>query len=690
MLQAFHRAWYAPNNAVMVIVGDVEPGAALAKVQALFGDIPARPLPPRRPVDLQELAPAHLELDSDLPYGLAVVAYRLPGFQSQDWAAGQVLSDALDNRRGELYSLVVQGKALETRFESAALPKAGLGYAVAAFAGAKEGPRLVEALESAVAGYLQKGVPTELVEAAKRREATEAELQKGSISGLAQLWSQALAIEERGSPEDDIAAIQRVTADDVNRVARTWLVNDRAVTAVLTPRPSGKVASTSTFRGGESFAPAHAEAVALPDWAKQAMAPPEVPPSRLAPVSTVLPNGLRLIVQSEPAIPMAVVFGRIKTDPDLETPPGLEGVDQVLDGLLSYGTTTHDCLAFRKALDDLGAKLTAGTEFSIQLPAKDFERGLPLLADNLLHPALPEAAFGVVREQTAGAVAGLLQSPAYLAERARDEALLPKGDPALREATPATVSALTRADVLKYHQLAFRPDLTTLAVLGAVTPEQARSAVEKSFGGWKADGEKPATDPPPVPPNPPAALLVPDASRVQDEVVLAQALAMTRFDPDYYPLQLGNHVLAGAFYATRLFRDLRERTGLVYSVRADLEAKKTRSVFEIAYACDPSNVARARGLVERDLRQMQSTPLSAAELQQARALLVRQIPLAESSLTRIAHGFLERSLLGLPLDEPSIAAERYLHMTPADVQAAFARKIRPGGFAQVTRGPAPK
>lgn len=690
MLQRFHETWYAPNNAIMVVTGDVDPDSALAQVKRIFGGIPARPLPPRRPVELRPLTPAHFRLESDLPYGLAVVAYRLPGYESPDWAAGQVLADVLDNQRGGLYSLVVEGRALETTFESSALPKAGLGYAVAAFPGARDGPALIGAMKSVVAAYLRNGVPADLVEAAKRREVTDAELQKGSIAGLAQLWSQALAVEGRESPDDDIAALRRVTPEDVDRVARAWLVNERAVTAVLIPRASGKPVSTRSFRGGESFTPTHVEPVVVPDWAQKVMAPPEVPPSKLSPASTVLPNGLRLIVQSVPDIPMAVVFGQVKTDPDLETPPGQEGVDQVLDQLFSYGTTTLDRLAFRKALDDVGAKLSAGADFSIQLPAQHFERGVQLLADNLLHPALPEPAFQVVRRQTAGAVAGLLQSPAYLAERARDQALYPKGDPRRREATPATVSSLTHADVSRYYQLAVRPDLTTVTVLGRVTLEDARAVVERYFGGWKAVGAKPATDPPPVPPNEPSAISVPDASRVQDEVILAQTLAMTRFDPDYYPLQLGNHVLAGAFYATRLYRDLRERTGLVYSVHADLRAKRTRSVFEVTYACDPSNVGKARGLAERDLRQMQTEPVSAAELQQARALLVRQIPLAESSLTRIAHGFLERSLLGLPLDEPTLAAKRYLEITAPEVQAAFARRIRPDGFAQVTVGPAAK
>ena len=73
----------------------------------------------------------------------------------------------------------------------------------------------------------------------------------------------------------------------------------------------------------------------------------------------------------------------------------------------------------------------------------------------------------------------------------------------------------------------------------------------------------------------------------------------------------GNHVLAGAFYATRLYRDLRERRGLVYHVGSALRMTKTRGMIELEYACDPQNVARARAIIERDLREMRTTPVRA-------------------------------------------------------------------------------
>jgi zinc protease len=357
---------------------------------------------------------------------------------------------------------------------------------------------------------------------------------------------------------------------------------------------------------------------------------------------------------------------------------------------LSYGTTTLDRLAFQKALDDIGAEASVGASFSLQVLDQDFDRGVQLLADNLLNPALPESAFKVVKQETIDMVAGQLKSPDHLFRRTLLKHLYPKNDPTQRQPTPETVSSLTLQKVRDYYQKVFRPDLTTIVVIGNVPPEKAKAIIEKSFGTWRAEGEKPVTDLPSVPLNKVATTAVPDATRVQDLVVLAQTLGLTRSNPDYYTLQVGNHVLSGAFYASRLYRDLREKSGIVYMVESALDVKKTRGNFEVVYACDPPNVATARGMVERDLREMQISPVTSDELRQAKTILVREIPLSESSTDGIASQLLHYSMQGLPLDESIRAAKHYLETTSPQVKEAFSKWIRPADFVQVTLGPSPK
>jgi len=690
MLKGFYDTWYAPNNAILVIVGDVRPQEAIDRVKRMFGPIPKKKIPEKPAVDLQPIQPETFDLKTDKAFGMAAISFRMPGYDSNDYAASQVLSDVLSSQRGELYALVPQGKALFAGFSLSTLPKAGLGYAVVAFPQGADPKPLLDEVRKILSDGLAKGYSPDLVAAAKRQEVTNAELQKNSVQGLAMAWSQAIAVEGRRSPEESVQAIQRVTVEDVNRVARRYLDFDQAVVAVLTPEASGQAVAGKPPGGIESFTPEHAKATTLPDWAAEALGRLSVPKSTLAPSVTNLPNGLRLIVQPTDVSPTVSVYGQIRNRPELQVPRGQEGVDQILDQLFGYGSTSLDRLAFQAALDQIGAAESAGTEFSLNVLADRFERGVELLADNELHPAMPQDAFKTIQQQTAATVAGQLQSPGFLTEQALKKGLFPQDDPTLRHATPDSVNSLTLGDVNDYYRKVFRPDLTTIVVIGRISPAEASRVIGKYFGDWKATGPKPDVLLPSVPLNQPSVFAVPDARRVQDKVVLAETLGLDRSNPDYYALQLGNHVLGGGFYATRLFHDLRETSGLVYSVSSDFEVKRTRGLYTVQYACDPSKVAQARTVVVRNLKRMQDEAVGDEDLQRAKALLLREIPLSESSVNSIAQGFLNRVELDLPLDEPILAAKRYLKLDAEEVKAAFVKWIRPDALVQITQGPAPQ
>ncbi|MDE2196152.1 MAG: insulinase family protein [Gammaproteobacteria bacterium] len=690
MLKAFYASWYAPNNAILVIVGDVRPRATLALVGKLFSGIPARKLPPRPGVELQPVPAETLNLSTDLPYGLSLTTFRLPGYLSPDYAAGVVLADVLNSQRGSLYALVPEGKALYAGFQRNTLPAAGLGYALGVFPKGGDAAALTREIQEVLARVVKAGVPADLVAAAKRSEIAAFEFEKNSVPGLANAWSSALALQGRQSPDDLIAALDKVTVADVDRVARQYLDREHAIVAILTPQQSGKPVAGKGFGGAESFAAAPGKPVQLPHWAAQALSRLHLPQSTVRPVVSMLANGIRLIVQPEEVSGTVAVYGRIRNQPELQQPAGKEGVADVLDQLFGYGTTSLDRIAFQKALDDIAASETAGTQFSVEAPAAHFERAVQLLADNELHPALPEPAFKVVQMQTARFTAGNLESPDYLFRRAIIKALVPANDPTLREALPQSVMGLQLEDVQTYYHRAYRPDLTTIVVIGQVTPAAARAAIVKYFGGWRAAGPPPATDLNAIPLNTPSRSVVPDRSRVQDQVVLAENLGVNLFSADRYALELGNEVLSGGLFANRLYQDLRVKTGLVYYVHSSLDLIRNRGTFQVEYGCDPDKAARARMLVVRNLKAMQNAPVTATELKRAKATLLRQIPLDESSTGRIAEHLLYDSTHGLPLDEPLVAARHYLRLTAPQVQAAYQHWIRPDDLVETVKGPDPE
>jgi zinc protease len=689
-LKKFYDTWYAPNNAILVIVGDVDPKQALKQVETLFADIPAKQLPKRTPIKLGKVKAQTLTLPTDLPYGLTLTSFRMPGYKSPDYAAGVILADVLGSQRGNLYALVPEGKALYAGFQGNAMPDAGLGFAIGVFPKGGDSAALTKEIQARLQQTVKQGVAADLVAASKKSEIASFEFEKNSVSGLANAWSSALTLQGRQAPEDLVAALDKVTVADVNRVAKEYLNQDHAITAILTPESSGKPVAGKGFGGAESFGSGTSKPVSLPDWAKTALSRLGVPKAAAAPVVSVLPNGIKLIVRSENVSDTVSVFGEIRNQADLQQPKGQEGVSGVLNGLFEYGSPDLNRVQLVTALDDIAASADFGTSFSLKTPAAQFTRGLQLLADVELHPALPAQAFKVVQMQTARAQAGQLQSPGYLFERAFDQALLPKGDPALREATPQSIMQLKLDDVQHYYQQVFRPDMATIVVIGKITPDEAKAAVAKYFGDWKATGPKPDVDLPAVAANKAAKSVVPDRSRVQDSVGLSEMVGVNLHSEDRFALKLGNEVLSGGLFANRLYQDLRVKSGLVYNVSSSFDLSRTRGQFTVRYGSDPDKVSQASALVVKNLVAMQQAPVTEDELNRAKASLLRQIPLNESSIGSIGNGLLYYATKGLPLDEPQVAAKHYLALSAKDVQAAYKQWLRPADLVQVVQGPNPQ
>jgi zinc protease len=693
MLKQFHESWYAPNNMILVIAGDVDPEATLARTKELFGGTPSHDIPVRSPVVLEAVHPEAFTLKSDFANTIGVLAFRFPGTDSPDYAATRVLIDVLSSERSNLYRMESSGKTLNVNFDFAeTYAKASIAYGQVESANGANARRAIRNMQRILAGYAAEGVPEELVEAAKRGELASVEFQRNSIAGLASVWSDALADEGRNSPDEDVEAIRKVTTLDVNRVARQYLDSSNAVVGTLIPSPtrhptSEKRTSYEKKSGFEKVTSSAVQPVQLPSWAADALEQLKIPEAHALPSDMILENGLRLIVQTDSTSPTVLLRGSVRHSIDSRSDAHDGAAAEILKGLYAGGPQGMDRLAFDKALDDIGADETAGYGFALDVLKENFSRGVELLADNELHPALRPGDFKVVKRQTSRSIAGTLKSPGHRTSEALTAALLPASDPEVREIKPKAFKRVNLHAVRQFQEANIRPDLTTIVVVGDVSPDEARTVIEKWFGGWKAVGPTPNTTLPPVPINKASSVHVPDPGATQDSVILAEQLDLNRFDPDYYPLQLGNTILGGNSEGTRLYHDLRQVSGYVYDVDLDLDASETRAVYSISYGSAPENTGKARALIRRDIEQMRTGEVSAAELHQAKAFLLRQIPLSASSEEEVAEDLLDRAETGLPLDEPIREVGKYLDVNASEIREAFAKRIRPDGFVRVVRGP---
>ncbi|MEO8803326.1 MAG: pitrilysin family protein [Rudaea sp.] len=690
ILRQFYNDWYVPNNAILVIVGDVDQKSTLADVKRLFGNIPRQDTPKRtkpklKPVKTQTIA-------STTPEGTGSVwfMYRMPGQTAKDNAAAQILMDVLNNARSDLSELAAQGKVLSADAGVQPFSYGGIGIVNVGFPKGGDAKQAQQHLEDVMAKLLKDGVSADLVEAAKRSELASFEFNKNSAVTQASAWSQALAWQGLDSPAQAEEQLRNVSVDDVNRVAREYLKADQRVTVVMTPDPNGKrPPNSSGFGGTESFGGDDKLDVALPDWAAKSLAKLEMPHWTLSPVEMKLDNGITLIVQPTDVSKTVTVVGHVDNDAGMQEPKGQEGVGRLLGSLFDYGSTSLDRTAFHKALDEIAATQSGGTDFKLAVPAAGFDRGMQLLADNELHPALPQEAFAVQQKTLSRTLAGELQSPQYKMYRALEKGLLPAGDPGLREAIPATVDKLTLKDVKDLFASSYRPDLTTIVVVGDITPDRAKAAVTKYFGNWKASGPKPDVIPKPVPLNPPSYTVVENSYASQDQVLLGHMLDLNLHDPDRYALTLGNDVLGGNGFASRLMVDIRVKHGYAYGAGSGMSFQRSRSMFYMRYGSDPSKVAPVDTLLNENLLAMQNTPVKESELNNARQYQIRSIPVSVSSVNRIARSLLTWSYNGEPLDQPMVAAKYYLNLTAEQVQAAFKKYLQPKHLVQVVMGPKP-
>ena len=678
-LKAFYAKWYHPNNAIMVIVGDIDPAATIAKVRGLFGSIPAATLPARATGKLAPLTPLTLRDNSSDPITLVMLGYRVPGYNDADYYASQILNDVLNSPRGALYDLQASGKALQTFAQSATHPVAGMSIVGSAVPVTTKGETAVADVKAVIEAYKQSGLPAELVDVAKARELSQAQFQSNSINGLATLWSQELAVEHR-TPAEELAGLEKVSVDDVNRVLRTYYDNANAVVAIATP----KSAAGSAFggRAGEDNTIAPTSHSPLPAFAKNVLSQLHVPESTVHPDVQTLPNGIKLITVQSSISPTVVLRGQIRNNSDVQTPAGKEGVDGILGGLFDFGTTTYDRIAYQTELDKIAADTTAGVSFGVSALSKNIDRGIELLADDELHPALPAAAFAIVKQQTAGELTGAMQGPDYKAHRALAAALYPAGDPARRNATPQSIAGITLDDVKAYYAATYRPDLTTIVAVGDITPAHARAAVEKSFGSWTASGAPPNVYPPAIPRNAASRAAIPATGRIQTDVTMAQTLPLSYNDADYPVLQLANAALSGGF-GSLLYHDVREVHGYAYSVDSSFAGGRNRSTFTVSYGSYPQNAARAEKLIVSDLAAMQKKPLTADRLIRAKALLLGELPVRSESFDGVAGALLVYSVTDRPLDTDRRYARIEFGSSGENVRAAMAKWVQPKAFARV-------
>jgi zinc protease len=691
-LRRYYDAWYRPNNATIVVTGDVHAADVFAAARRWFGSLPAGTLPARREYPVKPARGVVLTDTADYPFTLLDEAYAAPGdapATERDQLANDVALGALFNPRGPYRkALVESGLVLGYVPMPVEDRRASIVHILLVVAPGHTVDEVRSAYDRTTAQILAKGLDPDFIEATKREMIASLTYARDSIVGLGNGIGAAYVFPGDTDPATYAAMFAGVRKADVDAEART-IYTKQSVVGILRPMTTepAKFAPPTTLSSSVSDdfgARTPNGPLVQPAWMKDSFAQPLVLRSEVDPAVTTLPNGMKLLVQRVRTNPTVFIEGVVRTSSTFD-PPGKDGLGDIVSQLFGWGSVKYDYDAQRKLADDRAASLRFGTRFAAHGRAGDLPVLLDALSDDLRHPLFPADKFALVKKQTTGLLAQRALQSGYRAERTFATALYPPGDPALREATPATVAQITLDDVRAYHARYVRPDLTTLVVVGDVDPAQVAREVGARFGDWSATGAAPNPHLPPIPL--PRAQRRAISSPIQDVAVELGAPALARTSQDYDALLLANAVYGGGSFESRLFREVREKRGLVYVVGSTLRAGRDRGTFTITFRAVPSKVDAADALIRAELRRMQTEDVSADELARAKTRVVASQLNAEQATAAIARDLLQIGLDGLSPHYYATLGERYAGITASDVRRAAQTYFHPDNLIEVRTGP---
>lgn len=688
-IRAYYARWYAPNNAVVVLTGDIKPDEAFVLAQSAFARIGEKRLPPRLLTKPVVHSGETIEQTGDVPFETVDFAYAIPGQTDRAVIAPLLISLAAENARSPIRSALVNSQiAIQYSATPVLTMRGSMFHLIVTLAPGRTMQEARAAWEGAFRQTFIDGYPTDLIDAAKRAAIVQDVYDRDSLTGLGELVGNSFGVEGGTYPNRDNADIATVSQATVQAAAKQMFAKPTVVARVR-PRsskpgdvqPANAKASTisDTFSGRLPSGN-----IVEASWVRDALAKSPSLSSHVAPVAFTLPNGLRLLVQEAHENPTVTISGRIDNSPRSD-PPGKEGLGAVLTSMMGYGSAKYPFETERTIADQLAADVSYGGTFGAHGLSRDFPQLLDLIADDIKAPALPQEFFGLIRDAIKSNVARQAFDPDYRAARAFQEALLPPGDPALRQPTAASMDSLTLADVKSMASRILRPETTILVVVGDVSADDVRDRVTAALGSWHADGAKIDLSMPLIPEPKGGAIDVPTQST--DVAVRMGQPAIARGSADFDAFSLLDQIFGGDSFDSRLFKEIRMRRGLVYNIYSGLESDRDRGIFEIAFRASPRNVGRAVTLVKGEMRRMQDQPVAQTELLRARSRIVGTTVIAEQDRSTLVGDLLNIAENGLPLDYYATLAQRYDTIGADAIQRIARTYLHPNRMVEVYQGP---
>ncbi len=683
----YYHEWYAPNNATLVVAGDVNHAIVFQKASRYFRAVASKKLPLRPSVNPVPAVGRTVEAQFPFPFEILDLAYAVPGDTQRGEPAISTLATLLENQRSPFYRALVQSNiALGIEANADTQLRGGLLDVFIILDPGRTSSEAQAVFQSTLDSALQNGFDPDVVLAAKRLTMAERLYAADSIDGIGNLTGYTYGIVgEKISDED--TRLAALTGSDLLAAARKYLSRPTVV-GHLTPNespPRGNSQKTSAEASDDFSKRVPNGPIVEPNWIAKAVRTPTMARSALAPVEFTLANGIRVIVQKKSDRSTFVLQGKIASSPAFER-PGQEGIGRLASAVADYGSAAYPFAQRRKETDEMGAFVETGQNFSARGLAADFEQIVRIVADGEAHPTFTDPWFDVERSQLANSLHSESSISGVMIDRAYDRLLLATDDPTLRQPSSQSVAALSREDLVAYTQRYWRPDLTRIAVVGDLSPQRVREDLESAFGAWQVSGPKPDAHLKPMPPATSGHEYIGTAAN-QVYIRLGQP-ALSRSNANYDTFLVLNQILGGnGAFESRLWQELRQKRGLVYNVSSSLDADADRGDFRVELNASPQRVVEAVDFVRQELQRLRNEPVSATELQEAKVRLVSNALLEEASASGQVKQLMDIASNGLPLDYYGTLNERFSRISAADVERVARAYLHPSSLVEVYAGP---
>ena len=584
------RTWYGPNNAVLVLAGDIDLATAKEKVAKYFGDIPATPTMAQPKVDVAQLkADGRTELQDKVPQVMVRRTWNVAQTGSRD-------SDLLD-----LFSQVLGGSAtsrLDKRlvYQDKLVDSVGTGNYGSQLSGmffvnamVKKGvdPKQVEAVIDEELQRLLKDGPT-AEELAQAKTSYDAQVVRGverigGFGGKADVLA-ACAIYENdpGCFRDSLKTVANATPATVTAAAKRWLAAPSHTFVVspgerkpLAEEESGKPAP---FAVGKPDAKYKTIASTV-DRSKGVPSVEQFPALKFPALQRAkLANGTTVVLAERHEVP--VVQMSYQFDGGYASDSGAKlGTASFAMGMLDEGAGALDSLGFKARAESLGAEFGSGASLDgssayVSALKSNLDPSVALFADMLRTPRFDQKDIDRVKAQWIAGIAQEKARPNSVALRVLPPLLYGEGHPYAipftGSGTEAAIASLTRDDLLAYKNAWLRPENATIIVVGDTTLDQIVPVLNRHLGDWKGVGAAPKVVALPQVARPAKArvFLIDQPGAVQANIIAGELMPSSK-DPGAVTLEMSNDVLGGSF-TSRLNMNLREDKHWSYGARTQL------------------------------------------------------------------------------------------------------------------------